>query len=53
MYHSVYGFDAQGKQLWHVSAGSPSPAYQRPCGDINPLGVLVPTTGGVVFVQTS
>jgi outer membrane protein assembly factor BamB len=36
---SVYAFDAQGKQLWHVSAGSPSPAYERPCGNINPLGI--------------
>jgi outer membrane protein assembly factor BamB len=36
---SVYAFDPQGKQLWHVSAGSPSPAYERPCGDINPLGI--------------
>jgi outer membrane protein assembly factor BamB len=36
---SVYAFDPQGKQLWHVSAGSPSPAYERPCGNINPLGI--------------
>jgi outer membrane protein assembly factor BamB len=36
---SVYAFDPQGKQLWHVSAGSPSPAYQRPCGNIDPLGI--------------
>ncbi len=36
---SVYAFDAQGKQLWHVKVGSPSPAYQRECGDIDPLGI--------------
>jgi outer membrane protein assembly factor BamB len=36
---SVYAFDTHGKQLWHVSAGSPSPAYQRPCGNIDPLGI--------------
>jgi outer membrane protein assembly factor BamB len=36
---SVYAFDPQGKQLWHVSAGSPSPGYERPCGNINPLGI--------------
>jgi hypothetical protein len=36
---SVYAFDTQGKQLWHVSTGSPSPAYQRPCGNIDPLGI--------------
>jgi outer membrane protein assembly factor BamB len=36
---SAYAFDAQGKQLWHVKVGSPSPAYQRACGDIDPLGI--------------
>jgi outer membrane protein assembly factor BamB len=36
---SVYAFDPHGKQLWHVSAGPPSPAYQRPCGNIDPLGI--------------
>jgi outer membrane protein assembly factor BamB len=36
---SVYAFDAQGKQLWHIKVGSPSPAYQRACGDIDPLGI--------------
>jgi outer membrane protein assembly factor BamB len=36
---SVYGLDATGGQLWHVSAGRPSPAYERACGDINPLGI--------------
>jgi outer membrane protein assembly factor BamB len=36
---SVYGFDARGKRLWHVSVGMPSPSYQRPCGNINPLGI--------------
>lgn len=36
---SVYGFDAQGAQLWHVSVGTPSPAYERACGNIDPLGI--------------
>jgi outer membrane protein assembly factor BamB len=36
---SVYGLDPQGRQLWHVSLGVPSPQYQRPCGNINPLGI--------------
>jgi outer membrane protein assembly factor BamB len=36
---SVYGLDAQGKQLWHVSVGRPSPAYERECGNIDPLGI--------------
>jgi hypothetical protein len=36
---SVYGLDSSGRQLWHVSVGTPSPAYQRPCGNIDPLGI--------------
>jgi outer membrane protein assembly factor BamB len=36
---SVYGLDAQGRRLWHLSVGTPSPAYQRPCGNIDPLGI--------------
>ncbi len=36
---SIYGFDARGQQLWHVRVGSPSPAYQRACGNIDPLGI--------------
>jgi outer membrane protein assembly factor BamB len=36
---SVYGLDPSGRQLWHVSVGTPSPAYQRPCGNIDPLGI--------------
>jgi outer membrane protein assembly factor BamB len=49
---SVYGLDPSGRQLWHVSVGTPSPAYQRPCGNIDPLGitgtpVYSPRTGDV------
>jgi streptogramin lyase len=33
----------------HVSVGSPSPAYQRPCGDIDPLGI---TSTPVYSAQT-
>ena len=36
---SVYGLDTDGRQLWHVSVGTPSPAFQRACGDIDPLGI--------------
>lgn len=36
---SVYGLTVQGKQLWHVKTGSPSPAHERACGNINPLGI--------------
>jgi outer membrane protein assembly factor BamB len=42
---SVYGFDAQGKQLWHVSVGTPSPSYERACGNIDPLGI----TGAPIY----
>jgi outer membrane protein assembly factor BamB len=52
---SVYGLDAQGRQLWHVSVGRPSPAYERACGNIDPLGitgtpVYSPQTGDVYLV---
>ena len=36
---SVYAFDAHGQQFWHVKVGRPSPAYERACGDIDPLGI--------------
>ena len=36
---SVYVFDTSGGQLWHVSVGAPSPAYERACGNIDPLGI--------------
>jgi outer membrane protein assembly factor BamB len=36
---SVYAFDTTGRQLWHVKVGSPSPAQERACGDIDPLGI--------------
>jgi outer membrane protein assembly factor BamB len=52
---SVYGLDAQGRQLWRVSMGRPSPAYERACGNIDPLGitgtpVYSPQTGDVYLV---
>ena len=36
---SVYGFTTRGKRLWHVRVGKPSPAYERECGNIDPLGI--------------
>jgi hypothetical protein len=36
---SVYGFDASGARLWHVRLAAPSPASERQCGDIDPLGI--------------
>jgi putative pyrroloquinoline-quinone binding quinoprotein len=36
---SVYGFSTTGKRLWHTRVGSPSPAFERKCGNIDPLGI--------------
>jgi outer membrane protein assembly factor BamB len=36
---SVYAFDRDYRQVWKRSLGSPSPAEERQCGDINPLGI--------------
>jgi outer membrane protein assembly factor BamB len=36
---SVYAFDQSYRQVWKRSLGSPSPAEERQCGDINPLGI--------------
>ena len=35
----MYAFDQSYRQVWKRSLGSPSPAEQRQCGDINPLGI--------------
>jgi len=42
---TVYAFDQANKQVWKTRLGSPSPAGERPCGNIDPLGV----TGTPVF----
>jgi outer membrane protein assembly factor BamB len=36
---TVYAFDQSYRQVWKRSLGSPSPAQQRQCGDIDPLGI--------------
>jgi outer membrane protein assembly factor BamB len=36
---TVYAFDPQFRPLWQRSLGSPSPAVERPCGNIDPLGI--------------
>jgi outer membrane protein assembly factor BamB len=46
---TVYAFDGRYKQVWKRSLGTPSPAEERQCGDINPLGI----TGTPVFDRTS
>lgn len=36
---TVYALDRHGRVRWHVHLGTPSPAAQRPCGNIDPLGI--------------
>ena len=36
---TVYAFDRSYRQVWKRSLGSPSPAQERQCGDIDPLGI--------------
>lgn len=36
---TVYAFSPTFRQLWKRHLGSPSPAGQRPCGNIDPLGI--------------
>jgi len=43
--NTVYAFDATFHQLWKRQLGTPSPAGERACGNIDPLGI----TGTPVF----
>jgi hypothetical protein len=36
---TVYAFNSANQQVWKRHLGAPSPASQRPCGDIDPLGI--------------
>ncbi len=36
---TVYAFNQAYQQVWKRSLGSPSPAEERQCGDIDPLGI--------------
>jgi hypothetical protein len=36
---SVYALTGSGRQLWRTHLGTPSPAGERPCGNIDPLGI--------------
>ncbi|HEV7193038.1 MAG TPA: PQQ-binding-like beta-propeller repeat protein [Jatrophihabitantaceae bacterium] len=51
---SVYAFDSAGNQLWVAHLGTASPAAERPCGNIDPLGItgtpVYDTSSGLVFV---
>lgn len=46
---SVYALDRSYRQVWKRSLGSPSPAEERQCGDIDPLGI----TGTPVYDPTT
>ncbi|MGN6721685.1 MAG: outer membrane protein assembly factor BamB family protein [Marmoricola sp.] len=51
---TVYGLNTAGSVIWHQHVGSPSPASQRPCGDISPLGItgtpVYSTVTGAAYV---
>ncbi|MDT4893056.1 MAG: hypothetical protein QOE97_2091 [Pseudonocardiales bacterium] len=49
---TVYALTTDGHQLWKAHLGEPSPAGERPCGNIDPLGITgTPVySGGVVYV---
>jgi hypothetical protein len=49
---TVYGLDGSYRQVWRQHVGDPSPAGERPCGNIDPLGITgTPVAaGGVVYV---
>jgi outer membrane protein assembly factor BamB len=49
---SVYGLDAANRQLWRAQLGRPSPAGERSCGNIDPLGITgTPVySNGMVYV---
>ncbi len=45
----VYGLDSAYRQQWKVDLGDPSPAEERQCGNITPLGI----TGTPVYDSSS
>ena len=49
---SVYGFDADGRQLWRRNLGEPARRSDLPCGNIDPSGITgTPVyANGVVYV---
>jgi hypothetical protein len=51
---SVYAFDQSYTQVWKHSLGSPSPAEERQCGDIDPLGItgtpIYDSSTGLIYV---
>ncbi|MDT5042269.1 MAG: hypothetical protein QOE51_3254 [Actinoplanes sp.] len=51
---TVYAFDGSYRQVWKRGLGSPSPAEERQCGNIDPLGItgtpIYDAASGHVFV---
>jgi outer membrane protein assembly factor BamB len=51
---TVYAFDASFHQIWKAHLGAPSPAGERPCGNIDPLGItgtpVYDAASGLVYV---
>jgi outer membrane protein assembly factor BamB len=54
-HNTVYAFDRSGRQLWKRNLGRPSPAHERPCGNIDPLGItgtpIYDRGTGLIFVS--
>jgi PQQ-like domain len=52
--NTVYAFSSTYQQLWKKHLGAPSPAGQRPCGNIDPLGITgtpaYSSSTGLVYV---
>lgn len=51
---TVYAFDGDYRLLWRRHLGPPSPQSERPCGDIDPLGItgtpVYSLSTGLVYV---
>jgi len=46
---TVYAFNTSNTQVWKAHVGTPSPATERPCGNIDPLGI----TGTPIYSRTN
>jgi len=52
---TVFAFDRSYRQVWRRHLGEPSPAAERPCGNIDPLGItgtpVYDPGSGLVYVS--
>jgi outer membrane protein assembly factor BamB len=52
---TVYAFDGAYRPVWRQHLGEPSPAAERPCGNIDPLGItgtpVYDAARGLVYVS--